>query len=61
VAYGGIRQLKWMKFNMSIPFEERVDKVIEWMTKDQLRLVTLYFEEPDKTGHSFGPDSFEVS
>ncbi|CAK6438584.1 unnamed protein product [Pipistrellus nathusii] len=36
-----------------------VDTVLRWLTQDGLDLVTLYFGEPDSTGHRFGPDSAE--
>jgi ectonucleotide pyrophosphatase/phosphodiesterase family member 5 len=60
VDYGGLRQLRYLNYNESITFTERIDQVIEWMTKDHLRMVTLYFNEPDKSGHGYGPDSPEV-
>lgn len=34
-----------------------VDTVMKWFTEDGLDLVTLYFGEPDSTGHKFGPES----
>lgn len=34
-----------------------IDTVMTWFTKEDLDLVTLYFGEPDSTGHKFGPDS----
>ncbi|XP_007958022.2 ectonucleotide pyrophosphatase/phosphodiesterase family member 7 [Orycteropus afer afer] len=36
-----------------------IDTVISWFTQDGLDLVTLYFGEPDSTGHKFGPKSAE--
>ncbi|XP_058141006.1 ectonucleotide pyrophosphatase/phosphodiesterase family member 7 [Dasypus novemcinctus] len=36
-----------------------VDTVMRWLSEDGLDLVTLYFGEPDSTGHKFGPDSQE--
>ncbi|KAF6298480.1 hypothetical protein mRhiFer1_004541 [Rhinolophus ferrumequinum] len=36
-----------------------IDTVMTWFTKEDLDLVTLYFGEPDSTGHKFGPDSQE--
>ena len=41
-----------------MPFRERVDTVLEWLSlpADQRPdLVTLYFDEPDHTGHAEGP------
>ncbi|XP_036920050.1 ectonucleotide pyrophosphatase/phosphodiesterase family member 7 isoform X2 [Sturnira hondurensis] len=34
-----------------------VDTVMRWFTDEGLDLVTLYFGEPDSTGHRYGPDS----
>ncbi|XP_004709310.1 ectonucleotide pyrophosphatase/phosphodiesterase family member 7 [Echinops telfairi] len=36
-----------------------IDTVMRWFTQDGLDLVTLYFGEPDSTGHKFGPESEE--
>ena len=37
-----------------------IDKVIgEWFVQKDLAFVTMYFGEPDKVGHKFGPDSPE--
>ncbi|XP_045197523.2 bis(5'-adenosyl)-triphosphatase enpp4-like [Mercenaria mercenaria] len=41
--------------------KERVDKIIEWFTDEYpINLGLYYEEEPDHTGHLFGPDSKEV-
>ncbi|XP_012518532.1 PREDICTED: ectonucleotide pyrophosphatase/phosphodiesterase family member 7 [Propithecus coquereli] len=34
-----------------------IDTVMQWLTEDDLDLVTLYFGEPDSTGHRYGPES----
>ena len=40
---------------------ERAKKMIEWLTDDYpINLGLYYEEEPDKTGHKFGPNSTEV-
>uniref|UniRef100_A0A8C5UNT0 Ectonucleotide pyrophosphatase/phosphodiesterase family member 7 n=1 Tax=Microcebus murinus TaxID=30608 RepID=A0A8C5UNT0_MICMU len=36
-----------------------VDTVMQWLTEEDLDLVTLYFGEPDSTGHRYGPESQE--
>ncbi|UYV60787.1 ENPP4 [Cordylochernes scorpioides] len=46
-------------YNSSIPFAERAEQVIQWLKQDY-DLVMTYYHEPDKTGHSYGPDSKEV-
>jgi predicted AlkP superfamily pyrophosphatase or phosphodiesterase len=44
-------------------FDERVDEIVRLMSlpeKERPRLVMGYFDEPDHTGHGFGPISVEV-
>ena len=56
----GIRPTYWNTYNGSIPYQERVDQVIDWLTlpmSQRPALVTLYFDEPDHTGHGAGPES----
>nr|XP_020016754.1 ectonucleotide pyrophosphatase/phosphodiesterase family member 7 [Castor canadensis] len=38
---------------------ENVDTVMKWFMQEDLALVTLYFGEPDSTGHRYGPESPE--
>ncbi|CAD7675106.1 unnamed protein product [Nyctereutes procyonoides] len=50
-------------YNGSIPFEERILAVLKWLQlpKDERpHFYTLYLEEPDSSGHSYGPVSSEV-
>ncbi|KAM4630105.1 venom phosphodiesterase CdcPDE [Polymixia lowei] len=47
-------------FDGKVPFEERVFTVLKWLQlPDDQRpdFYTLYLEEPDKSGHKFGPVS----
>ncbi|KAM6973003.1 ectonucleotide pyrophosphatase/phosphodiesterase family member 3 [Aplochiton taeniatus] len=47
-------------YNGKVPFEERVFTVLKWLQlPDDQRpdFYTLYLEEPDKSGHSYGPVS----
>uniref|UniRef100_A0A3B3DH13 SMB domain-containing protein n=1 Tax=Oryzias melastigma TaxID=30732 RepID=A0A3B3DH13_ORYME len=44
----------------NVPFEERVLTVLKWLQlpdNERPDFYTLYLEEPDKSGHSFGPVS----
>ena len=34
---------------------------MDWFTNENLNFITLYFPEPDHTGHRYGPDSPEVT
>ncbi|CAG0922322.1 unnamed protein product [Notodromas monacha] len=46
----------------NMTWEARVDEVIPWFTDPEApaNFVAFYIEEPDKSGHNFGPDSEEV-
>jgi len=49
-------------YNGKIPYGARIDTVMKWLQlpeKQRPHLVTLYFDEPDHTGHNFGPLSQE--
>lgn len=38
-------------------WRDNIDTVMRWFTEEGLDLVTLYFGEPDSTGHRHGPES----
>jgi alkaline phosphatase D len=57
---GGMHPAYWKKYDKTITFEERIDTVIKWLgypPDKRPELVTLYFDEPDATSHTFGPVS----
>lgn len=58
----GLRPNIWRTYNESVPFRDRVDSVIGWLTNSTftIHLALLYFHEPDRTGHIHGPNSQEV-
>lgn len=60
VKIRGYRPNFWLPYNESVPFRPRVDRVMGWLANDSIDFVTLYFHEPDKTGHHFGPDSPQI-
>uniref|UniRef100_A0A0V0J8Q2 Ectonucleotide pyrophosphatase/phosphodiesterase family member 5 n=1 Tax=Schistocephalus solidus TaxID=70667 RepID=A0A0V0J8Q2_SCHSO len=41
-------------------FEYRVDRVMDWITRDEFNFCAFYFNEPDHTAHKYGPNSVEV-
>uniref|UniRef100_A0A8C3R631 Ectonucleotide pyrophosphatase/phosphodiesterase 3 n=1 Tax=Cyanoderma ruficeps TaxID=181631 RepID=A0A8C3R631_9PASS len=50
-------------YNGSIPYEERISGILKWLDNAQPErpdIYTLYIEEPDQSGHSFGPVSAGV-
>ncbi|XP_077342987.1 ectonucleotide pyrophosphatase/phosphodiesterase family member 3 isoform X1 [Lithobates pipiens] len=47
-------------YNGSVSYEERIDSVLKWLDlpkNERPDFYTLYIEEPDSSGHSFGPVS----
>ena len=56
----GIRPSRWKPYDGKVTFEARVDTVLSWLDvhgADRPSLITLYFDEPDHTGHEDGPDA----
>ena len=54
----------YKNYDSSVPFTSRVDSVISRFNLSENKrpdLVLLYFNEPDHTGHMFGPESVEVA
>ncbi|KAM9839059.1 venom phosphodiesterase CdcPDE [Aulostomus maculatus] len=50
----------YQPYNGKVPFEERVFTVLKWLQlpdDERPDFYTLYLEEPDKSGHNFGPVS----
>ncbi|KAF4796271.1 ectonucleotide pyrophosphatase/phosphodiesterase family member 3 [Turdus rufiventris] len=50
-------------YNGSVPYEERISGILKWLDNAQPErpdIYTLYIEEPDSSGHSFGPVSAGV-
>ncbi|MBN2173864.1 MAG: alkaline phosphatase family protein [Bacteroidales bacterium] len=59
----GARPTYWKKYDNSITYGQRIDSVIAWLSKpEEVRphLILWYFDEPDHSGHEFGPDSEEI-
>lgn len=55
----GIRPTYWKSYDVTVPFEDRIDKVISWLelpSDKRPQLITLYFNEPDRSGHNYGPE-----
>ena len=60
VAIDSVRPTRWKPYDAKVTFDARVDTVLSWLDltgSQRLSLITLYFDEPDHTGHEFGPDS----
>jgi alkaline phosphatase D len=52
----------YKKYDGKVPYSVRIDTVIDWLNlpeNERPHLIMLYFDEPDHTGHNFGPLSLE--
>jgi alkaline phosphatase D len=59
----GMHASYWKSYNSKLPFEARIDSVINWLSlPEPLRphLVLWYFDEPDGIGHYKGPESIDI-
>ena len=53
----------YKNYDSGIDFTSRIDSVISWFNLPEEKrpdLALLYFNEPDHTGHKFGPESVDV-
>ncbi|KAK2856478.1 hypothetical protein Q5P01_005213 [Channa striata] len=60
VKIHGMFPNKYLPYNASVSFESRVERVIEWFSAPKEEAVdfgVLYWEEPDESGHKYGPQS----
>lgn len=60
VRIRGMFPNQYLQYNASVPFETRVERIIEWFSAPKEEAVdfgVLYWEEPDESGHSLGPQS----
>jgi len=63
-AVGGRRPSFWGRYDPRVPDVERVDQALAWLDLPAARrpsLVALYFDEPDTSGHRFGPRAPETA
>lgn len=60
---GGVRPSYWHRFDDTVPNNDRVDAVLDWLelpAEKRPHMITLYFSDVDGAGHGFGPGSDEV-
>ncbi|KAM9234433.1 ectonucleotide pyrophosphatase/phosphodiesterase family member 3 [Dugong dugon] len=63
VAINSTFPSKYMLYNNSVPFEERIFTLLKWLDlpkTERPNFYTLYVEEPDSAGHKGGPVSANV-
>ncbi|RLD88382.1 MAG: alkaline phosphatase family protein, partial [Bacteroidetes bacterium] len=59
----GVRPTYWYQYDWTIPFEDRIDSVVHWLSLPEDKrphLIMWYYSEPDHTGHLAGPESEEL-
>ena len=60
----GMRPSHYVHFDNTFPDERRIEQVIDWLelpATERPHFITLYYWEPDHSGHKFGPDSPQVA
>lgn len=60
---GGHHPHRWKRYDSRVPFRDRADSVISWLSEpieSRPRLVMWYIEEPDHTGHHHSPEADET-
>lgn len=63
-SVGGTRAEDWWPFDIEVAPEQRVAGAIDWLRRPAAtrpRFLTLYFDTVDSAGHTYGPDSPEVT
>ncbi|MEI6440791.1 MAG: ectonucleotide pyrophosphatase/phosphodiesterase [Alphaproteobacteria bacterium] len=63
-AVHGVRPSLWLPFDQSKSAESRVDQVLAWAdlpSEQRPQFITLYFDDVDTMGHTYGPESAEVN
>jgi len=56
----GMQPTYWKRYDETIPYAQRLDTVIHWLTLPENKrphLITWYIDEPDAMGHHEGPES----
>lgn len=54
----GLHPDYYFEYNHTVPFQQRVDQVIDWLNlpeAERPHLITLYFSSPDEESHNHGP------
>lgn len=62
-TYNGYNISHLINYNHKLTYEERIDIAIKWINSptDPVKLMMIYFEDPDYMGHAFSPESTKVN
>ncbi|CAH8600545.1 unnamed protein product [Heterobilharzia americana] len=47
-------------YNPEVSFVDRINRIVEYLSLNEVTLGLIYFHEPDSQGHLTGPDSSEI-
>ena len=59
----GVRPSAWFKYDGRVPNQKRVDQILTWLKLPEPQrphFLTLYFDDVDSAGHTYGPDAPET-
>lgn len=59
----GYRPSIWRRYDHDLPYADRVDSILTWLSlpkETRPRLIMWYIDEPDWSGHEYGPNSIET-
>lgn len=59
----GERPSYYLNYDGRVPDDQRIDQVIAWLkmpAQQRPHFITLYYAEPDHSGHLYGPESVQV-
>lgn len=62
-AIQSVRPSRWKRYDGEVPFTARIDSVLSWLelpVSERPRLLLLYLNEPDHSGHDYGPAAAET-
>ncbi|KAF7214894.1 bis(5'-adenosyl)-triphosphatase enpp4 isoform X2 [Nothobranchius furzeri] len=61
VTIGNRTPTHFFPYNPGMTFRQRLENITNWMTgngqEQGVKFAALYWEEPDRSGHAFGPDN----
>uniref|UniRef100_T1EGT4 Extracellular Endonuclease subunit A domain-containing protein n=1 Tax=Helobdella robusta TaxID=6412 RepID=T1EGT4_HELRO len=59
----GQHPTRFLHYNKSMDFKDRLIQLLEWFTDEEspINFGMVYFNEPDSTGHEYGPNSTEIA
>ncbi len=56
----GYRPAYYKAYNPNVSWNSRVDQIVSWLKEPAIGFTALYFNEPDKQGHAYGPATSQV-